>query len=106
MSNLFLVPAGNPRARENFENTVRKALRLSELDLLAPSSRDLARAAVGGVRAWGTKPGQRDINVATWTSISPGDRVLFYLDGAFQVSGRVLVREHSPEVAQRLWGEE
>jgi len=33
-----------------------------------------------------------------------GDWVLFYSEGRFPVAGRVLLREHAPRVAKRLWG--
>jgi len=106
MSNLFLVPAVDRRARENFERTVRRPVRLRDLDPLGPGQRRLARAAHGGVRAWGTKAGKKDINVSTWSAMAHGDRALFYFDGLFPVSARVLARERSEEVAERLWGEE
>jgi HNH endonuclease len=106
MSNLFLVPAGDPRARDNFERTVRQRVPLSDLDRLKPAAVKLARATRGGVSAWGTKPGKGQRHVGTWSAMDRGDRVLFYFDGLFPVSARVLTREHSPAVAKRLWGED
>jgi hypothetical protein len=106
MSNLFLVPAGDPRARENFERTVRQRVPLSDLNRLRPAALKLARTARGGVSAWGTKPGKDDRHVGTWSAMDRGDWVLFYFDGLFRVSARVLTREHSPAVAKRLWGED
>jgi hypothetical protein len=104
MTNLFLVPAGNPRARENFERTVRQRVPPASLHRLSPAARRLARLRRGGVSAWGTKAGKGDVNVRTWTAMEPGDWVLFYFDGLFPVCARVVVREHSPVVADRLWG--
>lgn len=104
MTNLFLVPVGETRARENFERTIRRRLPPETLDELSPGARRLARARRGGVRAWGSKAGKDNANVSTWSSMAPGDWVLFYLDGLFSVCGRVVVREHSPAVADRLWG--
>jgi HNH endonuclease len=106
MSNLFLVPAVYPRARENFERTVRRQVPLADLDQLRPAALRLARARRRGVFAWGTKPGKDDRHVGTWSAMERGDWVLFYVDGLFPVAARVLTREHSPEVAKRLWGEE
>lgn len=106
MTNLFLVPAGNPRARENFDLTVRRRVPLSALERLSHPALKLARSGRSGVSAWGTKPGKREINVSTWRAMERGDWVLFYFDGLFPVCGRVLVRERSPAVAKRLWGED
>lgn len=106
MSNLFLVPAGDPRARDNFERTVRRRVPLSDLARLKPEAVKRARATRGGVCAWGTKPGKDGRNVSTWSAMDRGDWVLFYFDGLLPVAARVLVREHSPAVAKRLWGED
>jgi HNH endonuclease len=106
MTDLFLVPTVNPRARENFERTVRRPVPLSALDRLSPAARKLARATRGNLAAWGTKPGTNDINVSTWRAITPGDWALFYFDGLFPVCARIVVSEHSPAVAKRLWGED
>jgi hypothetical protein len=106
MSNLFLVPAGDPRARENFAHTVRRRVPLSDLERLRPAAFELASSARGGASAWGTKPGKDDRHVSPWSAMDRGDWVLFYFDGLFPVSARVLTREHSPGVAKRLWGED
>jgi hypothetical protein len=104
MSQLFIVPASNPRALDNLDATVRRRVPPSKLAGLSRGARDLARAAPDGVRAWGTRPGTRDINVSTWKAIAPGDWALFYVQGHFPLCARILVREHSPAVAERLWG--
>ncbi len=106
MSNLFLVPAGDPRARENFERTVQRRIAVGDLERLGATTAKLARSARGGVGAWGTKPGQDDRHVGTWSRMERGDWVLFYFDGLFPVSARILTRAHSPAVARRFWGEE
>jgi len=106
MTDLFLVPATDSRARGNFERTVRQRVPLSDLDGLSPAALKVARSRRNDLAAWGTKPGKKDINVSTWLAMDYGDWVLFYFDGLFPVCARVLVREHSPTVADRLWGEE
>jgi 5-methylcytosine-specific restriction endonuclease McrA len=106
MTNLFLVPTVNPRARENFERTIRRRVPLEDLSGLSLASLAAARSVRGGVWAWGSKPGKEDVNVSTWNAMARGDWVLFYFDGWFPVCGRVVVRERSPAVAKRLWGED
>lgn len=106
MSELFLVPAGDPTARENFERTIRQPIPDRTLTDLDPALAALARRVRGGVRAWGTKPGQDDRHVGTWSRMERGDWVLFGFDGLFPVAARVLASEHSPQVARRLWGED
>jgi len=105
MTNLFLVPTVNRRARDNFERTVAQRVPPSALTRLSSASRSLARSRRGGVAAWGTMPGKDDVNVGTWLAMERGDWVLFYFDGLFPVCGRVVISEHSPAVAKRLWGE-
>lgn len=106
MTNLFLVPAGNTRARENFERTVRRPVPAAALDRLSSDARRLVRSRPEGIWAWGTKAGKDDVNVRTWVAMEPDDWVLFYLDGVFSVCARVVVREQSSVVADRLWGNE
>jgi hypothetical protein len=106
MTNLFLVPTTESRARENFGLTVRQRVPLSALAGLSPAALKLARSRRNVLRAWGTKPGKRDINVSTWDVMEPGDWVLFYFDGFFPVCARVLLPERSQRVARRLWGED
>lgn len=106
MSDLFLVPTGNPRAKVNFERTIRRRVPLSDLEGLTPAAAKLARSVKGPIWAWGTKRGKEDRNVGKWSAIKPRDWVLFYFDGLYPVAGRVLLREHSPAVAERLWGED
>lgn len=104
MTNLFLVPTSDSRARENLEATVRRRVPMSDLVGLSDSAVSLARSVPGGVAAWGAKAGKNDVTVSTWGSMERGDWVLFYFDRHFPICGRVLVRERSPEVARRLWG--
>lgn len=106
MSDLFLVPAGDRRARGNFAHTVRQRIPLSSLAALRPSALELAGSARGGVCAWGTKPGKGDRHVGTWSAMNRGDWALFYFDGLFPVAARVLVRERSRAAAKRLWGDD
>jgi hypothetical protein len=106
MSNLFLVPAGDPPARMNFERTVRRRIPDRDLDLLDPDLASLARSIPAGVRAWGTKAGEGDRHVGTWNRMERGDWVLFSFDGFFPVAARVLARKRSTAMAARLWGED
>lgn len=109
MTNLFLVPTTESRARENLERTVRQRVPVKTLEGsegLSRAALKLARRRRNALWAWGTMAGKEDTNVSTWIAMEPGDRVLFYFDGFFPVCGRVLLREHSPSVARRLWGED
>lgn len=106
MSNLFLVPTGDPRARENFERTIRQRVELGDLAGLSAGSLKQAKAVRGGVSAWGTKPGKEARNVSRWNAMERGDWVLFYFDGLYPVAARVLVKEHSAPVARQLWGDD
>ena len=101
---LFIVPAAGPPARANLEKTIRSPVAPVHLAGLSRKSIALARRAVEGVAAWGTKAGTDDANVTTWEAMEPGDWVLFYSEERFPVAGRVLVRERSQQVAEELWG--
>ncbi len=75
----------------------------SRLEGLSRKALKRARTAPDGVTAWGTQRGKDDINVATWRAMQPGDWIFFYSDGHFPFAGRLLLREHSLNVAERLW---
>lgn len=106
MTNLFIVPAGDRAARENFARTMAERVPLKRLRGLSADSLARAKAAPEGVAVWGAKAGRGDSNVPTWQAMAPGDWALFYLDKRFPVAGRVLVRDRSATVARRLWGED
>jgi len=104
VTGVFIVPAADPTARENLARTVRKRVAVGDLSGLSPAARKGARAAADGVWAWGTQPGPSGVNVTTWEALAPGDWVLFYSEHRFPVAGRILTRERSRDVADRLWG--
>jgi hypothetical protein len=104
VTNVFIVPAGDRAARENFERTIARPAPRGALRGLDGGALARARAVPDGVRAWGAKTGARDRNVGTWRAMQPGDRVLFYRDKRFPLAARVLASERSATVAKRLWG--
>lgn len=106
MTNVFIVPAGDRAARENFERTMRERVPLGRLKGLRSGVLARARAAPQGVWAWGAKVGRDESNVPTWKAMEPGDWTLFYWDKRFPVAGRILARDRSAAVATRLWGED
>lgn len=104
MTNVFIVAANDRAARANLERTVRAPVLLEDLEGLSRAARVAARKQRRGVFAWGTMPGRKDRNLSAWRAMERGDWVLFYSKGDFPFAGRVLLREQSRRVAERLWG--
>ena len=107
MSELYLAPAAGETALEHLDATVYEPVPLSKLSGLSEEA--LAPAKATGYSAfpiWGTRPGQAGNMVSTWQSMEPGDWVLFYTGGAFPICGSVIATDHSPSLAETLWGTE
>ncbi|GAB3690429.1 hypothetical protein GCM10028857_26790 [Salinarchaeum chitinilyticum] len=92
---IFLAPYGNDAALENFENTVVEGIpseRIAKLSDDVPADGDV-------VRLWGTK----STLDGTWSDVDPDDYLLFYRDGSYTHSTRVLGTELNEALGREIW---
>lgn len=104
-SQLFLVPACNPQARENYSKTIENGVTLDSIkESLSPELVSTLRSKYGSdmIRVWGTMPSRRAISF--WKRMRHGDRVLFYQDGKYVKCGRVVDTRRNEKLAEALWG--
>lgn len=99
----FLVPAGDPEARENLRKTVQGTVPLGQIESLPKSVRDLANAASAdqSFNVWGCRANMK----STWDKLAPGDLCLFYQAGLFVAVGRVAGKVRSAALGKNLWGD-
>lgn len=92
---VFFAPYGNDAALENFRNTVLDGLSPDRVAAYTddPPVRD------GTVRLWGTK----STVDGTWSSVDPGDYLLFYRDGTLTHSTAVVRTEQNEQLGREIW---
>ncbi|GGQ45984.1 hypothetical protein GCM10010216_02620 [Streptomyces flaveolus] len=104
-----LQPRGGPgkRGPQHFEHSVRKGIRLPEYGhVLGEHAELLNRIYPSGVaRLWGATPAPSwHTKAFAIRNQKVGDEVLFYADGRFIATARILGLMHSPELAAAVWG--
>jgi MoxR-like ATPase len=90
---VFLAPYGNDAAQTNFRRTVRDGLDPDEVADYVESLPDRGR-----IRLWGTKE-----TVNSWKKIDPGDYLLFYRDGYYTHSAKVIRTEENEPLGKHVW---
>ena len=108
MTQVILQPAGGAGAREHYENTIRRPVRLSAIKGLLANPKDIELLGLlypdGLVPTWGVTAGGRDINRNKWERLGAGDIVLFTGDQRIFASAVVTHKVHSEALAETLWG--
>ncbi len=109
---IVLQPDGVSSGKDNFEKTVKRKKKLS--DLLEQLPEEEKRKIINQLKnnkvllnkklaIWGFKPSKKSI----WEKIEPNDTyVAFYREGKFHNLGLIVGKFHSKELAKNLWGEE
>ena len=92
---IYLAPYGNDAAKENFQNTILDGV---PSDLVIQYTDD-PPTSDGVVRLWGTK----STLDGTWSSIDPGDYLLFYRSGTYTHAVEVLDTEQNESLAVEIW---
>lgn len=107
MPAVLIQPSGGTAAQEHYKTSIRNKVRFSDhLDLLSTSEISSLNSdfGVGEASMWGLVPGDKDINVARWDSITSGDLVLFTGKKKMFAMGIVVSKFRNARLAERLWG--
>ena len=91
---VFLVPSSNREAKANFQRTVVDGV---EADRIRNYSEIPFRSE--RLPVWGTKEG----NYSTWEQLREGDYLLFYQDGHYPFTARILATEENEPLGRDLW---
>lgn len=92
---LYLAPYGNDAALENFKKTVLDGISSSRIERHTDRIADDADV----VRFWGTKSTLDGV----WSDIEPDDYLLFYRNGTYTHSTKVLSTEQNEAIARETW---
>ena len=90
--NIFLAPIGNPAAQENFQNTVIDGVSAERVGTFSDQFPDR-----DPVRLWGTKVR------GSWKNVTTDDYLLYYRDGAYDFSTKVLATEENEALGRDVW---
>lgn len=91
---VFLAPIGNSAAQENFQNTIQDGLPRDEIVRFSDQIPDR-----DPVRVWGTKASVK----GSWKKVNPGDYLLYYRDGRYDYSTKVIDTEENDELGREIW---
>ena len=107
MTAVLIQPSGGTAAQEHYETSIRSKVRFSDhVDVLISSEISSLNSdfGVGEASMWGLVPGDNEINVARWNSITSGDLVLFTGKKKMFAMGIVVSKFRNAHLAERLWG--
>ncbi|MFF9521297.1 hypothetical protein OG399_15420 [Streptomyces achromogenes] len=106
---IVMQPAGLARkvVKRHFQDTIVRPVDIDEhADLLEPEiTTELKRLFPGGTAPmWGVTPGGRNVNVAKFRKMRPGDWVFFTGEKKVYFGGTVALMWRNRELAEQLWG--
>jgi hypothetical protein len=107
MTNLFVITASNPEARQHVADTIEHRIRADKVERHFAGD-ELAEVKKIGIKhgyyAWGAAPGPR--NRSTWAKMQIGDHVLVYQNRSYTYYTTVLFKAHNREFALDNWGQD
>lgn len=106
MVGLYVFTAGVAAARAHIEDSISNPVDFAMLAEVLPKHEAgyMKRLLEGskGFYAWGAVPGQK--NIPNWESMREGDIVLAAYDGRYRYISSVVLKLHSPRLAESIWG--
>src|SRR5699024_1594176 len=107
MPNIFLQPSNTNATLKNSDDPILKEISIDQYkDLMDRKDYEtLKRIYPDGIaKLRGITPGKNDSNVSKWKSIEPGDVVLFYRKGIYQISAVTTYTLRNQDLALEIWG--
>jgi hypothetical protein len=100
-NNIFLAPRSNETSYKNFTSTILEGRSYEYLSpyLTGDERKVLSKYQGINISIWGNKESLR----GRWEKMEPGDLVLFYKDGAFYYSARVVLTKYDEKLGKALW---
>lgn len=107
MPNIFLQPSNTNATLKNSDDAILKEISIDQYKNLMDRKdyETLKRIYPDGIaKLRGITPGKNDSNVSKWKSIEPGDVVLFYRKGIYQISAVTTYTLRNQDLALEIWG--
>lgn len=107
MTQVILQPCGSKDSRQHYEDTIDRPVELSLIEEFLDGSIVEALHSANSERkvaTWGVTAGKSGQQVKKWERLDAGDIALFSRDGRIVSSATVILKAHSKELAERLWG--
>ena len=99
---IHLIPAGDPHARKNYNNTVINKIPKEKI-LSFENSEFTKNLKNDSYVIWGVTNGKRNINYNKWLGMNAGDICLMYRDKTFFIAGKIITKFKNYELALDLW---
>ncbi len=105
MSKLFLVSTSNQLAFDHLKDTLDGGHNREDIvPFLNDADESLLEKKTEPIRIWGTKRGEKDVNLSAWEKMEQGDWCLFYRQKQYIRVGRVYHKVTDENLAEQLWG--
>lgn len=99
MSRYFIAPRSGEKSYKNFLSTIKHGVPFERIEpFLNEEGKEILRKEEV-IYSWGNREGKK----AEWEKMSTGDTVIFYASGNFVMSGKVIYKQYSPELALAMW---
>tara|TARA_R100001369_G_scaffold2176_2_gene7370 strand:- start:27 stop:1013 length:987 start_codon:yes stop_codon:yes gene_type:complete len=107
MPNIFLQPSSTNATLKNSDDAILKEFSIDKYkDLMDQKDYEVLKGIYpdGIAKLRGITPGKNDSNVNKWKSIEPGDVVLFYRKGVYELSAVTTYTLRNQDLGLALWG--
>ncbi|MFI6540149.1 hypothetical protein ACIBHY_47350 [Nonomuraea sp. NPDC050547] len=105
---VMMQPArlANPSVRRHYEDTIQRPVDLNLHSHILGSDLDVLLTVYPSATApmWGMTPGKKNVNVAKYNKLRPGDYVFFYGQKRLYLGGLVTHTFQNSALARQLWG--
>ncbi|MEN9912846.1 MAG: hypothetical protein RLY66_254 [Candidatus Parcubacteria bacterium] len=99
MIKYFLAPRSGEKSYKNFLSTIKHGIPLDAISKsLNVDGKDILNKQEV-IYAWGNREGKKH----EWEKMNTGDIVIFYALGDFVMSGEVIYKQHSDQLALSMW---
>lgn len=97
--NFFLAPRSNETSFRNFRSTIEGGVSYDEIKDVVDSRGKEILSKQQKIFAWGCA----DSLKSRWDKMRENDIVLFYVKGVFRYAGKVIHRQFSDKLSDKLW---
>jgi len=108
VTQIFVFTAGNSKARQHLEDSIKRQINADTVFENFPEFRreelEEIRKRANGFYAWGAIPGSR--NRPNWESMESEDYVLCVYNATYQYIFRVLAKYDNKRFAETMWGKD
>jgi hypothetical protein len=95
----FIAPRSGEKSHKNYLSTIKHGVPFARIEqFLSQEGKDIL-GKEETIYAWGNRKGK----ATEWSRMEKGDTIIFYAHRNLVMSGTVIFKQHSPELALSMW---